>query len=331
MIFKLANSLKDINDIENTEYVAQEKLDGHRAELHYKDGINRFFSRRINKKGVNEENTDKVPYLRDLDLGFEGETILDGELILKGSHSDSNLVQKVLGSTAERATELYKNNVELEYRVFDILLYNGQPQYNKTYLERLSLLQSLKNLNIVKTYTNSPKYEHLFQRVTSYKELFDKVTKNGGEGIMLKKLDSRYDNKRNDDWLKVKTEYTVDLVIMGFTEPKKEYKGKFSIKELKERDYPYFKGYEPVNRSYFLGFKESFILGAYNEKGELRKICTCKVKNDEEQEQIKNGDIQIGDVVEVSHNGVLNKNKLSLRHPRIKCIRKDKNAIDCIL
>ena len=59
-------------------YIAQEKFDGHRAIMYCKGGKNYFFSRRTSDvTGDKEDNTDKVPYLRDLDLSKFEDSIFD--------------------------------------------------------------------------------------------------------------------------------------------------------------------------------------------------------------------------------------------------------------
>ena len=103
-------------------YIAQEKFDGHRAIMYCKGGKNYFFSRRTSDvTGDKEDNTDKVPYLRDLDLSKFEDSIFDGELVANWEHTDSSIVQQVLGSTPERALELYKQGHTLTYKIFDVI------------------------------------------------------------------------------------------------------------------------------------------------------------------------------------------------------------------
>ena len=51
------------------------------------------------------------------------------------------------------------------------------------------------------------------------KALFAAAKKQGLEGILAKKRDSCYEEKRTRDWLKIKITDTVDCVIGGYTEP----------------------------------------------------------------------------------------------------------------
>ena len=62
----------------------------------------------------------------------------------------------------------------------------------------------------------------------SFKAYFQYITKIlNGEGIMLKDPNSIYEHKRTRAYQKVKKEIDRDVIIIGFTEPTKEYGGKF--------------------------------------------------------------------------------------------------------
>lgn len=62
----------------------------------------------------------------------------------------------------------------------------------------------------------------------SFKAYFQYITKIlNGEGIMLKDPNSIYEHKRTRAYQKVKKEIDRDVIAIGFTEPTKEYGGKF--------------------------------------------------------------------------------------------------------
>lgn len=62
----------------------------------------------------------------------------------------------------------------------------------------------------------------------SFKAYFQYITKIlNGEGIMLKDPNSIYEHKRTRAYQKVKKEIDRDVIVIGFTEPTKEYGGKF--------------------------------------------------------------------------------------------------------
>lgn len=111
--------------LNSTDYLAEEKYDGVRADLHFGDKI-RCFSRRISKKtGWYSENTDNVPHIRDLKYPEELKgTVLDGEFrILSGDFKDiSSLMNCNFDEAILRQKETGKKPT---FIAFDILYYKG--------------------------------------------------------------------------------------------------------------------------------------------------------------------------------------------------------------
>lgn len=341
-------SEKELANIDGL-FLAQEKFDGHRAIMYCKDGKNYFYSRRtsdITKE--KEDNSDRLYYLHNIDLGLD-DSIFDGELIVIGE-TDSTKVQHILGSTPERAKELWDNGYKLRYVIFDIIRLKGIDLKDTPLLGRKLLLDSqtyakfaLNNYFKIAPYyydnntlnffkeefgENFPQNNITFKKVNSYKELFDSVLERNGEGLVLKNLKSAYKFKRSPDWLKYKKVQTVDLVIMGVVNPDKEYTGKFSKEELKARNYPYWVGDEPVSRTYYKGYLAGIICGAYKD-GKLKKVATVKGFGDDIQEVFKAVGM-VGAVVEVAYQDIINSKTKSLRHPRFIRFRQDKAAEDCL-
>lgn len=59
-----------------------------------------------------------------------------------------------------------------------------------------------------------------FQEVESYEhaiEVFKDFVSKGEEGVILKNMNSKYETKRSNDWIKLKKEITVDVRITGWT------------------------------------------------------------------------------------------------------------------
>lgn len=58
---------------------------------------------------------------------------------------------------------------------------------------------------------------------------YELIVSTGGEGVIVKPLSGKYKcGKRQNEYLKVKKFLTREVIIMGFTEPTKEYEGKFT-------------------------------------------------------------------------------------------------------
>lgn len=58
-------------------------------------------------------------------------------------------------------------------------------------------------------------------------QYYEYVVFNGGEGVMIKNSNGCYHHKRGWEYSKIKKFLTRECIILGFTEPEKEYKGKF--------------------------------------------------------------------------------------------------------
>lgn len=333
-----------------TNYVAQEKFDGHRAIMLVKDGKAHFYSRRDSDiTGEKEDNTDKLHFFKNLNfksiLG-KGEYIFDGELVLKFENSDSSKVQHLLGSTPERAFKLwYEDGYELVYKIFDVLKWDDKDTTGLSLEERIDFLNLFDiilddipvpiNIMVVPFYTDKVRDSLFSYKIVkflpshpSYEELLQEIYSRGGEGIILKDLDSPYEFKRSKHWLKFKKVQTADLVIMGFVKPKKEYTGKFSIDELQLRGWEYWEDGQPVSKTYAKGWVGGIKLGAYKD-GKLKYVCTVKGFSDEVQSMIKNMDLS-NVVVEVNFQDIINSKTKSLRHPRFSQFRYDKETKDCL-
>lgn len=327
-------------------YIAQEKFDGHRAIMYIKDNKAYFYSRRTSDRtGLKEDNTERLPYLHLKHYPkLLDDTILDGELVATWDKSDSSIVQTILGSTPERAKELWDAGHILAFKAFDVISYRGTDISDLALIHRLGVLRNCKEFMSM-AYDKSPiefatiyadkNCVELFGKdldfefcENGYKQLLSDIQERGGEGIILKDLESPYLFKRSSAWLKFKALRTADLVIIGFVKPKKEYNGKFSVEELKERGWEYWENGEPVSKTYAKNWVAGIKLGAYK-NGKLTYVTTVKGFSDEVQETIKHNDLS-NVVVEVEFQDVINPNTKSLRHPRFKCFRWEKNAEDCL-
>ncbi|MGC9037516.1 MAG: non-homologous end-joining DNA ligase [Candidatus Micrarchaeia archaeon] len=141
--------------------------------------------------------------------------ILDGELVVfHNGRPDFNLLQEREQSGEQTKIEILSKLHPATYVVFDILHKDGEDLLDKKLLERKEILD--------KTLTESSyaiKSSFIFEKGI---ELFNKVKEQGLEGIMAKRIDSPYVQKRSKDWLKIKALNTIDAVIIGFTSSEQE-------------------------------------------------------------------------------------------------------------
>jgi ATP-dependent DNA ligase len=100
------------------------------------------------------------------------------------------------------------------YHVFDVMWVDGRDVSLLPLDERHALLQSLP-------------LEKPLQRVArlSDENPWERACREGWEGIVAKRRDSRYENRRSPHWLKMKCEASQEFVVGGFTDPQGVRKG----------------------------------------------------------------------------------------------------------
>lgn len=200
----------------STEWGQEEKYDGERLLLHFKDGFVRATTRRQAKKtGLMNEKTNNVPHIRSLyQEELEG-TVLDGEVIYIGSANTLGLTQTMMNSLPEKSIELQRQRGWVTFKAFDCIRYKGRNVEDKPLRQRKELLDKV----IALIYDNVPESKNFIQvshlvSAVDYRENFVQITSDGGEGIILKKLGSAYRDKHC--WLKVKNEEFFDAFVTGW-------------------------------------------------------------------------------------------------------------------
>lgn len=288
----------------STDYLAEEKYDGVRADLHFGDKI-RCFSRRISKKtGWYAENTDNVPHIRDLNYPEELKgTVLDGEFrVLSGDFKD---ISSLMNCNFDEAILRQKENgLKATFIAFDILYYKGisvmkMPLHRRKDLladvirrlpSECDIMQSsftddkmhiyitkdviqglsasyptlLKEISELKPKPN----ETPFWMLASKQAWYEYILVKGGEGLMLKHKDGKYHMKRCREYTKYKKFLTRDVVISGFIEPTRVYEGKAP------ETWEYWEGDTPVTKYYakgWIGTVKYSVLITQEELEELKK------------------------------------------------------------
>jgi DNA ligase-1 len=201
-------------------YIAERKFDGSRYCLQtgYNGGII-FTSRRESVKGGMVNKADNVPHIvMEAQLLLSG-TILDGEVDVPGNKRNFKMVQGVMGSLPERAIQLQEENVKLIYKVFDILEFQGENLRDKPFITRRKLLEQCISVGQFK-------YIEVVEQYTDKRELYNQEIEDGAEGIMLKNLNSIYQEDKSPakTWYKVKDKATYDGIVKGYTLGTGKYK-----------------------------------------------------------------------------------------------------------
>ena len=294
---------KDLKKYEGT-YIAQEKFDGTRIIVEKRGKTVSMQTR----SGKNNLSTEYPEITKELST-IIGDIILDCELVFLDKDGK---VEFLTGLAKESRTDLTPMLM-----VFDILEWNNESIRTKDMEYRISSIQ-----NIV----CSHQFKYI-RYVSSFKDNFDKLYKDviarGGEGIVLKKINSIYkDGKRSSDWLKIKKEDTADCFIVGMMEGEGKYADTFG----------------------------SLILAQYNKASTVKVICNCSGFTDQQRTDFFNmlikepwvetfpstkGELthiihKVAPKVVVEIEFMERLESGSVRHPRFIRIRTDKKPKDCV-
>lgn len=133
--------------------------------------------------------------------------ILDGEVVLLDENKKSNfqLLQNSIQSNQK---------INFVYYVFDILY---DEKHN---LMTLPLIERKKILNTLIPNTDKTTLRFSAYMIGSGDELFTQACKKGLEGIISKRVDSPYQEKRTKNWLKVRCDQSQEFLVGGYTQPK---------------------------------------------------------------------------------------------------------------
>lgn len=137
--------------------------------------------------------------LLDLDINS-----LDGELLIPGEHFQ-------ISSGQIRSTNSSANAV---YYVFDTA------ELNVPFKDRLQKLQELAFPNCIKVVKHA-----LIKDNESVDRNFEKALNAGYEGLVLKSPNHLYKQSRSKDWLKMKAEDSIELIITDVYEGEGKWKG----------------------------------------------------------------------------------------------------------
>jgi bifunctional non-homologous end joining protein LigD len=180
-------------------WVFESKWDGFRMVASISGGNVALYSR--NGKIISESYQLVARALEQV----KADAVLDGELVALDAHGISRfqLLQNALRSQAT-----------LRYYLFDLMFLDGQDLRGLPLVERKDRLHRLLPKHALLAYS-----EHHPERGTRY---FMKAQRQGLEGIMAKRAASPYlSGQRSGDWLKIKTARRQEVVIVGFTEPRR--------------------------------------------------------------------------------------------------------------
>jgi bifunctional non-homologous end joining protein LigD len=202
----LATSVDEPFD--SPDWLFEIKWDGYRAIAFIDNGKARLVSRNQN------ELTSRYPELKDLPQCVKAKNaILDGEVVAldEEGRPSFSLMQQRTGFRPGGRRGPTNAAVPVLYYAFDLLYLDGAD------LRRLPLQSRKKKLSEVLLPGDFSRYSDHYER--EGKALFELAREKGLEGIVAKKRDSVYQERRSGDWLKIKIRHRVECVIGGYTQP----------------------------------------------------------------------------------------------------------------
>ena len=184
---------------DDPDWVFESKWDGFRMVSSIAGGKVALFSR--NGKIISDSYRSVAGALERI----KHDAVLDGELVALDPNGRARfqLLQNALRSQAS-----------LRYYLFDLMFLDGADLRGLPLLERKERLGRLL--------PNHPVLAVSEQSAEHGRRLFKEAQKQGLEGIMAKRAASPYrSGQRSGDWLKIKTARRQEVVIAGFTAPRR--------------------------------------------------------------------------------------------------------------
>jgi bifunctional non-homologous end joining protein LigD len=206
----LATSIDEPFD--GPDWLFEIKWDGYRAIAFIEGGKVRLVSRNQN------DLTPRYPELKDLPNFIKAKAaILDGEVVAldEQGRASFSLMQQRTGFRSGGRRGAANADVPVLYYAFDLLYLDGYD------LRKLPLEERKKRLAALIISGDAAgdvvRFSDHYEK--QGKALFEIAQEKGLEGILAKKRESIYQERRSTEWLKIKIRHRIECVIGGYTEP----------------------------------------------------------------------------------------------------------------
>jgi DNA ligase-1 len=313
--FMLASPLEGRNVDDITAYIAEEKFDGMRCQLHVSGEQVALFSRDLND--ITHSFPEVVRFFAGLDLP---PLVLDGELCVFKDDTIQPFasLQKRMG--LKKPSQKALKNMPVVFIAYDMLFEHDEPLFGLPLHKRRKRLEQRCDAAGIRRSHAFPLEEEA--QVDRY---FERALAHGNEGLMLKQKDSTYEyGQRRKSWLKVKQPGgTLDTVIMYAHAGSGKRGGTYSDFTLGisvSEDERYEESFIPIGKAY----------GGYTDK-ELKRL-NAELKPLIVERFGPTYSLKPGIMVEIEFDDIqLNKRTkagYTLRFPRFKAIRWDLSPTD---
>jgi bifunctional non-homologous end joining protein LigD len=285
---------------DSEEWVYETKWDGFRLIAEVKRGSVRLFSRN------GTDVTARYPAIAQALRSIIEPCVIDGELVALGARGRSHfqLLQNALRDGTTR----------LQYCIFDLLFLGTEDVRRKPLLERKRLLRQMLPRAKLLHYSEHIKEEGI--------ALFEKAKQAGLEGVMAKLASGLYySGKRTREWLKFKAMNEQEVVVVGYTAPRRsrKYFGALVL-AVRESSHWRYVGHAGT------GFDEETLRMLYDRMQPLKtksKPFTAKVKDEAQTTWLRPALVAEIKFSEWTDRG-------EIRHPVFLGLREDKEPTDVV-
>jgi bifunctional non-homologous end joining protein LigD len=193
---------------DSKDWLFEIKWDGYRAVAFIDNGKLRLVSRNQN------DFTSQYSELRDLPTFIRAKrAVVDGEIVAiddQGRPSFS-LMQQKTGFRSGGRRVAGREGIPILYYAFDLVWVEGYDLRKVNLEERKQILASLIESGGPVHYSD--------HYAANGKALYEVAREKGLEGIVAKRRNSCYEERRSNEWLKIKITRRMECVIGGYTEP----------------------------------------------------------------------------------------------------------------
>ena len=196
----LLGEVREVFD--SKEYLYEVKYDGIRVLVFVsKDKV-------VIRSRYGIDITGLFPEMRVLCKMVKGNVIFDGEIIMLDNNKVSfSKLQKRIHLKNKKTIEFLSKTNPVIFICFDVI-YEGKDLINLSLLERKDVLSNYRDNDVFikSTYV-----------IGDGTKLFNAIKKLDMEGIVAKKINSKYlVNERSDNWLKIKNYKSGNFIILGY-------------------------------------------------------------------------------------------------------------------
>ncbi|MBU0459582.1 MAG: ATP-dependent DNA ligase [Nanoarchaeota archaeon] len=215
MLAQRVSQLEDVHKKIPGKFAVEGKYDGERVQAHKdNNGKITLFSRRL------ENNTNQFPDLvKYLEKQISAKTfIIEAEILAIDEKGEPQPFQVLMQRRRKNDIQEYIKKIPVQAKVFDILYLDGKTVFQEPFENRITLLKKIVKQSKHLTLTE----QIITDNLETVESFFQKMLKEGYEGIMMKSLQGEYQaGTRGWNWIKWKKDYlqdlndTLDLVVVG--------------------------------------------------------------------------------------------------------------------